>query len=379
MSATDRIRRRVAGPSRNGTPSANGVHPPPRWSDRDPFADAVDVAELLATDLPEPEFVAAGVLPRGLVILAARPKVGKSWWVYLAALAIADGRPFLGAVPTRRLPVLYLALEDTRHRLRSRAAKILAGLKWPPPPKRQLTALTTFPRAGNGGLARLAEWFAEHPGGVVVIDTLAKFRDPPKGGGSYSEDYEVCGQLKALADAHGGLVLIVHHTRKSAAADPFDEVSGTLGITGAAVATLVLDRERGGGTGTLYLTGRDLADATLVLTWDAEHGLWTAGDRSDGIHRAEKDTTSGSGSDRCEAWLEKFLAGHAWPDGELSEAAALQGYTERQLRTAKERLRGRTDGPRLFSKKRGFGAGEWWNWMGTRGEPPPDRPGTIPD
>lgn len=369
----DRQAGEAAARLRAAAPPGNGKHAPPpsvNGTDRDPFADAVDLTDLLDADLPDPEFVADGLLPKGLVILAAKPKVGKSWKVLQTAICIVSGRPCLGTVTTRRAPVLYLALEDTRHRIRSRSKKLIAGLGWSP--SRGLTTLTSFPRAGSGGLAKLAEWFADHPGGVVIIDTLAKFRDPRKGRDSYEADYEACGQLKALADAHGGLIVVVLHTRKCPAVDPFDEVSGTLGLTGAADATMVLDRERGAVTGTLYVTGRDLADTTLTLGWDADHGIWTVTSRDDGIHRTERPGSE-SGSDRCVRWLEGLMAGYAWPDAELVKSAKLNGFSEWQLRSAKDKLREREDGPRLCSTIRGKG-GAWWNWLGEKGNPPPDRP-----
>jgi hypothetical protein len=50
-------------------------------------------------------------------------------------------------------------------------------------------------------------------------------------------------------------IVVVHHTRKGGSeGDPFEKVSGTLGLTGAADTTIVLDRDGNGAT--LYGRGR---------------------------------------------------------------------------------------------------------------------------
>ena len=86
----------------------------------------VSMAELQQTELPPLRFVVEGLLPRGLCILASPPKYGKSWLVLDLCLRVAAGEPLLGR-QTNRGACLYLALEDSHHRLQERAAKLLAG------------------------------------------------------------------------------------------------------------------------------------------------------------------------------------------------------------------------------------------------------------
>src|SRR3546814_12939706 len=58
---------------------------------------------------------------------------------------------------------------------------------------------TEWPRA-EAGVEKLREWLAAHPGArMVVIDTLASFRDPDPGRKSaYMADYAVGEMLKPL-------------------------------------------------------------------------------------------------------------------------------------------------------------------------------------
>jgi hypothetical protein len=52
--------------------------------------------------------------------------------------------------------------------------------------------------------------------------------------------------------------------------DPFDELSGTTGLLGAADTGMVLRRERGSKKATLYVTGRDLEEELeLALLFDS--------------------------------------------------------------------------------------------------------------
>jgi hypothetical protein len=70
-------------------------------------------------------------------------------------------------------------------------------------------------------------------------------------------------------------VLGLAHTRKLPAEDPLEEISGTLGLAGAADAALVLRRERGRHDATLHCTGRDLEEQELALRWDSRYCLWS--------------------------------------------------------------------------------------------------------
>ena len=84
--------------------------------------------------------------------------------------------------------------------------------------------------------------------------------------------------------------MVVHHVRKlKDVSDPFNEVSGSTGITGAADTNFVLKRSRANETGTLLATGRDIAYQELTLKFDNRSHLWELVERKDmeDIHREE--------------------------------------------------------------------------------------------
>lgn len=69
------------------------------------------------------------------------------------------------------------------------------------------------------------------------------------------------------ADAHNIAVVMIHHLRKMRDdGDPFNMISGTTGISGAADSMWVLVKEkRGDDTATLNITGRDVEMQEFVL------------------------------------------------------------------------------------------------------------------
>ena len=113
------------------------------------------------------------------------------------------------------------------------------------------------------------------------MDILKVVRPSVSGNrGIYDADYEALQSMQRLAGTHGVSVLVVHHTRKMAAVDPVDEVSGSTGLSGGADGIMVLKRDRGKADAYLHVTGREIEnEAELALRWDASRASWTlAGD-----------------------------------------------------------------------------------------------------
>ena len=108
--------------------------------------------------------------------------------------------------------------------------------------------------------------------GLVVIDALQKVRSCDKSGSMYASDYKDVSTLKSLADKYGICILLIHHLRKQAASDPFDQISGSNGLMGAADTTWVMQRKRTSKNADIILTGRDLDRRTLYL--HEENCIW---------------------------------------------------------------------------------------------------------
>lgn len=104
---------------------------------------------------------------------------------------------------------------------------------------------------------------------LVIIDTFQKVRDSKSTGGKsgmYIGDYDDVSALKNISDKYSIAVIVVHHVRKlKDVSDPFNQVSGSTGITGAADTSFVLKRSRTSKLGTLLATGCDIEYQELTL------------------------------------------------------------------------------------------------------------------
>ena len=228
--------------------------------------------ELLATDFPEPRFAVPGIFAEGLNLLVGAPKLGKSWLALNVAIAVASGGRALGKVPVEQGEVLYLALEDGPRRLKKRLEMVLGA----DPAPVGLHFETEWPPLIDGGAEDLGAWLSSHPETrLVVIDVIARLRSPVKTNADrYMVDYMVAEEVKRVADQHRVSVVAVHHTRKAAADDFIDSVSGTNGLAGAADSIVVLKRSRGQADAVLHVVGRDIEEQELALNFDAHIGTW---------------------------------------------------------------------------------------------------------
>jgi hypothetical protein len=277
------------GPARNGQAAPHparrvGSEAGPRNQNREdtdrngnaPPSVEIFTADLRSMELPEPKWAVEGILPDGLSLLAGKPKLGKSWKALNLALAVATGGVALGSIHVECGDVLYLALEDTKRRLKDRISKLAARQelkKWPT----TLHFARDWPRQDKGGLYALIEWLNDHrTARLVVIDTWPRFRPfRARGRDNYEEDYQHAADVKVVADKFGVAILALAHCRNLDATDPLDEVSGTLGLTGAADGVAVLKRERGQHDATLFITGRDIDEREIALRWDPQYALWS--------------------------------------------------------------------------------------------------------
>lgn len=235
--------------------------------------DIISAKELQNKRLPPPRYVVVDMLPQGLSLLASPPKYGKSWFVLDLCLSVAAGTQFMKH-QTVKSGCLYLALEDSERRLQDRMNKILSGKEAPDGFDYATFALDI----GQGLIEQLEDYLKKKPGtGLVVIDTLQKVRSASNGKeNAYSADYREIGVLKNFADRHGICLVLVHHLRKMGDdGDPFNRISGTNGLLGAADTALVMTKDkRSDSRTTLSMTGRDIENRETVIEFRKEDYKW---------------------------------------------------------------------------------------------------------
>jgi hypothetical protein len=247
---------------------------------------AIRASDLQGMTFAPVRYVLSGFVPEGITILAGKPKIGKSWLTLDLCLAVGGGRFTLGTMKPAHGDVLYLALEDNARRLKRRMAKLLpsSDSRWPD----RLTLQTEWRRVDQGGLADIEEWCASVPEPtLIVIDTLEKIRPMTNGKVQvYSADYQAIEGLQKIAGKFGIAIVINHHVRKMDADDPFDTVSGTLGLTGAADTILVLKRQSGGIT--LHARGRDIEESETAVQFERATCKWTILGAAADVHRSNE-------------------------------------------------------------------------------------------
>jgi hypothetical protein len=184
---------------------------PPAGSKPMQFLTLDEAAQLWDTD-----YTVKRLLPsQGVVLLYGEPACGKSFSIFSTAVHISEGW-ILGRHLVRKKPVYYLALEGCGGLgKRTRAFKQWAEINGKP----ELSGVFLF---WTHGFA-LNKWSdcqslcnaiieAGHSGAVVVIDTLSQ---STLGLDENSSDMAVAvGNATRIAEAIGGLVVLVHHVGK---------------------------------------------------------------------------------------------------------------------------------------------------------------------
>jgi len=242
------------------------------WTGQAPL-EVLSADTILSTDWPEPVWAVPNLLPRGLAILAGKPKLGKSWLALQIALAVASGGRFLGET-VEPGSVLYLALEDPPPRLKDRMRK----QRWPLGLPVDFLSMGEFvERVGNlrnGGGQRLAAQIAKREYRLVVIDTLSRSVSGDQN--SVEAMTEALTPVQEMSHEFNCAVLMVDHHRKGFGADP-DAICDILGSTakGAMADTILgLYRERGKSGAQLAVISRETEERQLTIKVDWATGSW---------------------------------------------------------------------------------------------------------
>ncbi len=245
----------------------------------------VDAETLLSTPMSKTMFIVDGLISQGVNVISGASKIGKSWLMLWLGLQVAQGNSVWG-LPTLQCDVLYLSLEDTQRRIKDRLYNLTDSA-----PDNLYFAVTSG-LIGGGLEEQITDFLTEHSATkLVIIDTLQKVRDSKGSAGKagmYGNDYDDISSIKRIADGFNIAILLVHHLRKlQDSDDPFNDVSGSTGIIGAADTNFILRRKRSGNAATLLVSGRDVEYQELTLQFNDL--VWELVERknSEDIHKAE--------------------------------------------------------------------------------------------
>lgn len=235
------------------------------------YLKTVSMTELYDTVYQSRPPLIDGLLYPGTYLFVGAPKLGKSFLMAQLAYHISTGTPLWNYPAVRKGTVLYLALEDDYSRLQKRLYQMFGTES-----TENLYFSVSASQLGSGLDEQLQNFVREHPDtGLIIIDTLQKVREVGGDSYSYANDYDIIARLKQFADNSGVCLMLVHHTRKQKADDPYDMISGTNGLLGAADGAFLLQKEkRTANAATHDVSGRDQQDQRLYLNRNPKKLIW---------------------------------------------------------------------------------------------------------
>ena len=205
------------------------------------------LAELLAADIPQPEFHVDGWIPtKGLTFLVGDSEAFKSWWAKYLGLCKAAGTPVLGQVAVRQGPVLYISEENGEVEDKRRADMLCRGMGFAADIPFYIASETAFAFDDPARYAALRAVVAERRIEWIIVDSFVRVhRREEKDAGAMNALY--MDRMKPLIKT-GVDLLLLHHKRKlpagihqgQAPASDNDEIRGSGDLRAAAHAVVML-------------------------------------------------------------------------------------------------------------------------------------------
>ena len=208
-----------------------------------PCVDVVDVSELQDKTLPPMKWLIDDLLPvGGVVMLSAKPKMGKSFLAIQLALTVASGGEFLG-FQAQKHEVLYIDLETSQRSMKNRISMMTAdapkGLYLMTPQE-----VFEFGNIGNGFESQVDYFLESHKGvKLVIVDTYGLIQGSRPSQYIYRQEYGEISHLNSWARKKGFTLVLIHHQNKQDDyANPVQGISGSTGITGGLQAYYILSK-----------------------------------------------------------------------------------------------------------------------------------------
>jgi hypothetical protein len=198
--------------------------------------------ELVGGEEPELDFLIEDILPSGnLIILAGKPKLGKSLLALQMALSVSLDTS-LWNKKVKNGGVLLISTEDGHIRLKKRIWRMVGD-----PDKHNPdchfyvnNCILTDTRVMDALRMKVEELKPR----LVILDPLINlFQGKELNSGEHMN--EILRPLQELGRESGACILVVHHTRKTGGENPVDIVQGSITISGVADGILILKTLQG--------------------------------------------------------------------------------------------------------------------------------------
>ena len=218
-------------------------------------------------------WIVPSILPEGLIILAGKQKIGKSYLALAMGLGIASGETVLGESDIDQGHVLYLALEESERSLQERISQLLvrgASLH------DDFEYATNWPQLDDNGLVDIESWLnSRSQTRLVIIDSWTSSLPgmEQQSAIAYDKEYETFEKLRELAYAYHVSILVHFHIDKSISNASFSKLIAQSSATACADGILHLKRSRGKRDAVLSASGRAYA-SKLQLALSFNDGYW---------------------------------------------------------------------------------------------------------
>lgn len=233
-----------------------------------PCVDVVDVSELQDKTLPPMKWLIDDLLPvGGVVMLSAKPKMGKSFLAIQLALSVASGGEFLG-FQAQKHEVLYIDLETSQRSMKGRISMMTddapKGLYLMTPQE-----VFEFGNIGNGFESQVNYFLESHKGvKLVIVDTYGLIQGSRTATQNiYRQEYAEISHLNSWARKKGFTLVLIHHQNKQDDyANPVQGISGSTGITGGLQAYYILTkRDYTDKMTKLTIGGKEIAERDIFI------------------------------------------------------------------------------------------------------------------
>ena len=238
--------------------------------------ETITAYELANMDIPDVKWFVPDLIPEGLTLLAGAPKIGKSFFAWNIALAVAEGGIALSEIDidTPR-NVTYMAMEDPLPLLAERL-----HLMCPEGVPNNVHIANDFfgLKFDDNGLELIPDLLDKTESELLIVDTWGHVKPNPqsKGGTSYDNDYAAMIPVQRFAHERNIAVVLVTHTTKGRDPEnPYNDIQGSAGMQAGCDSMLMIAREEG--MPILRAMGRRIIETEYAMTLD--EGIWKlAGD-----------------------------------------------------------------------------------------------------
>ena len=227
--------------------------------------------ELSEMEIEPVKWFIPGFLPSGLTILAGPPKIGKSFFCWNMALAVATGGiAFSRVVIPEPHNVSYLSFEDPPELLKDRLEMLSPDQS--PPGNLYIINDMHGKKFDPVGLKVIEKHLDETKSELLIVDTWKHVMPSVDvKGTSYDIDYAALIPVQRLAHRRNIGVVLVTHTRKAVDVDnAFNMIQGSVGMQAGCDTMMMLSHDSGAKT--LHLSGRRIQSDQFAFTTD--EGIW---------------------------------------------------------------------------------------------------------